>query len=268
MQFLIDRFSPAELLHIVSIANKYQLLNTEQKRFLIALRMSNAHDGQAFQVDAEKKQKFCRIFSQFLQELQVEQCCEKPECPICERFQNLCQDFHGKQSSQEFSLFMEWFQSSTRKYGVTEKPASVEPKPITVSAVASASPMVAATSITADRSALQDSYSPSCSIPAHEKAITELAENLGNPVAETVPLYPRFPDYQTIEPLFTLNDSHPLVRMLSAMLQTDTDNLPEKALRSYTDKLQGLCARLLVSLTLPVADANQSEINDSVVTAG
>lgn len=275
MQFLIDAFSPAELLHIVSIANKYQLLDTEQKRFLIALRMSNAHDGQSYQIEAGKKNKFYRIFGQFLQEIQEGQDCGKDDCAVCRRLAELRDDFHGAQQSVEFRLFIEWFQDSTREYGAPDeapaprpapRPEPIRAEPIRTEAVRAEPVRPEALSVAGDPLALADTFSPACSIPAHERAIDRLADTHGAPAGREA-IFPQFAEFASDEPLFCLNESHPLVRQLGALLGAEVDSLGEAALRSYAHALRGLSGRLLAQLAGSGRDQG-AENNPPRVTAG
>ena len=84
MPFLIDCFSPGEMLHMVSIANRHLILNTDQKRFLIGLRMAEIQPDGSYAVNADKVGKFNRIFGQFLNELKPGQRCDKETCPTCD----------------------------------------------------------------------------------------------------------------------------------------------------------------------------------------
>lgn len=89
MQHLIDNFPPGELLHIVSVANKHRLLTTEDKRYLIALRMSAPYSDGNYRIEDSKKEEFPRVFENFLTGLEPSAGCGEDGCSICNRFQVL-----------------------------------------------------------------------------------------------------------------------------------------------------------------------------------
>ncbi|AHC14145.1 hypothetical protein [Salinispira pacifica] len=89
MQHLIDNFPPGELLHIVSVANKHRLLTTEDKRYLIALRMSAPYADGNYRIEDSKKEEFPRVFEDFLTGLETGAGCGEEGCSICNRFQVL-----------------------------------------------------------------------------------------------------------------------------------------------------------------------------------
>lgn len=86
MQHLIDNFPPGELLHIVSVANKHRLMTTEDKRYLIALRMSAPYSDGTYCIEDSKKEEFPRVFEDFLTGLSADAHCGEDGCSICNRF--------------------------------------------------------------------------------------------------------------------------------------------------------------------------------------
>ncbi|WP_052078954.1 hypothetical protein [Spirochaeta lutea] len=117
MQYLIDLFSPQELLHLVGVANKLRILSTEDKRYVIALRMSTPYTQDlGYEIEPAKKLRFNRVLNQFFSQMPLGGRCDKDICGICDRLENLRQDFAGPQESLEFSLFMDWVSHSTQEY--------------------------------------------------------------------------------------------------------------------------------------------------------
>ena len=264
MPFLIDCFSPSEMLHMVSIANRHQILNTDQKRFLIGLRMAEIQPDGSYKVSPDKVGKFNRIFGQFLNELKPGQRCDKETCPTCDRSQDLVEDFHGPQSSDEFRRFIDWFQKSTLLYTTTETSEDLPPvsrpatqptlRPLVSEKLASArvapSPADTAPPVSALVGPFEDTLRPVVPRGPVE------ADELPAPVASAPEFFPVYAEASTDIPLFRINTQHPLILQLQHLTQYDLSNLPEKSLRTYSETLRSNCQRLLELL-------GQAETGDS-----
>ena len=211
MPFLIDCFSPSEMLHMVSLANRHQLLTTDQKRFLIGLRMAEIGLDGSYKVHPDKIGKFNRIFGQFLNELKPGERCDKSECLTCDRLQGLLEDFHGTQQTAEFQRFMDWFQKSTLLYN----PA--------------------------------DGDQPEGAAPAVAEAVPAAAPVSDPPLAESPVAIPTI-NPPLAAPLFIIDHGHPLILQLSVLLERDTAMFDDDGLRSYTNRLQAASRQLVDAL--------------------
>lgn len=290
MPFLIDCFSPAEMLHMVSIANRHQLLTTDQKRFLIGLRMAEVSIDGTYKISSEKIGKFNRIFGQFLNELKTGQCCDKDECPTCDRLQDLLTDFHGPQESPEFQRFIDWFQKSTLVYSPSESEAPAKPAPV-LRGPASAGgsprpasmlssrpvcpppieadapsvvPSLPASALTGPfedapaRRPVQAATPPQASAPSAPPVSVVRPEIVPEPPAPEPAPFPAFPEHDDAEPLFRPNENHPLVRQLVRLSAAPLNDLGEHALREHALQLQQTSRRLLSSLGIkPVSETTE-----------
>lgn len=282
MNNLIDHFTPSELLHIVSISNQHGFLKTENKRFLIALRMTSPWADGEWQVDEEKKSRFIPILGQFLQELEPWQRCSKDECEHCDRFQALHKDFHGSQESPEFRLFMDWFLSGSKTYGAGSKTASAASSPAGGSSQGTgrpANPVRPAAAVPAAVPSLQNPLTPAVPAPvvpvpsqAAEAAVPQTAETPVLPVPKAavaavqpeppkpvvaarhdeLPGHPQVKDlprsWDAAQPLFTLNQSHPAVRALENLARQDLHLMDDYQLRDFTSRLQKMTREFLASM--------------------
>ena len=249
MPFLIDCFSPSEMLHMVSLANRHQVLNTDQKRFLIGLRMAEIGLDGSYKVHPDKIGKFNRIFGQFLNELAPGERCDKAECLTCDRLQTLLEDFHGKQESIEFQRFMEWFQKSTLLYNPDEgsqaENATTDDEAEPEAGFTQLDP--AATSPMAGLDSAKLPHTPSPTPPSSprlpEPAAMPVPPRDPEPLEAVLVAPPPVTPAPVPEALFSLNTSHPLIHRLSALLERDT------AMLSVTDRGPGISAQHLPRLT-------------------
>jgi hypothetical protein len=265
---------------MVSIANRHQVLTTDQKRFLIGLRMAEVHTDGTYRISSEKVGKFNRIFGQFLNELKPGQRCDKTECPTCDRLQDLLVDFHGTQESTEFQRFIDWFQKSTLVYTNTESdsPATQSPRVLT-SPFAGGKPSVSVPAATSACHGLPTSAltGPFESAPHPRPEPVEAAQPTQSSVpavclvrpiaeaAETSPdIFPAFPENLEDIPLFLPNENHPLVRQLIQLGQANIQEMGEKKLREHALQLQLSCQRLLGSLGIKNDAEAQPEPRNSV----
>jgi hypothetical protein len=298
MSFLIDCFSPAEMLHMVSIANRHQLLTTDQKRFLIGLRMAEVNPDGTYKITPEKLGKFSRIFGQFLNELEVGQRCEKDDCPTCDRLQELLDDFHGPQESREFRCFIEWFQKSTLVYTSSEPVAPTQSanRPLSspfahgkppLSPAPAKAPAPAAVSHasglppTAFKGPFEDAapLRPPVAAPAPapdpvpaparspgpiQPAAPTLAAVNDEAAPTAAPLSPTTPAPAAIgaggcEPLFIPNHEHPLVRRLQELSAADPGLMDDATIRRHASQLQADCRALLRGLGLAVDHSSKPQ---------
>lgn len=251
MAYLIDLFTPADLLHFVSIANKYKILNTEDKRYLIALRMSAPWVEGVFQTDEAKKNRFYRVFSQFLKELGPGQGCDNHACPTCDRVQALREDFHGKQDSEEFALFLHWFQNGgkapARKIApaVQEAPLSFpaeqaeqknRPELLDLTDQTQAVPLAQETLPPAEPSLDRDSETPHAG--RNQSAIVRGA-------------------FSQI-PVFQVNSSHPVIVNFSALVARDLSMLDAEDLRRHSLALKRAGEHMLELLGCEAQDSQVS----------
>lgn len=220
MAYLIDLFTPADLLHFVSIANKYKILNTDDKRYLIALRMSAPWVEGIFQTDEAKKNRFYRVFSQFLQELGPGQGCDNHACPTCDRVQALREDFHGSQQSEEFSLFLNWFQNGGKAPTRPARQALVEEVP---------APLVKA----------EPEPQPELNVPSETCKGSETAQaTVEDIISDQGPVLRASSSivrgaFSEI-PLFQINPNHPVIVNFSSLLARDLSKLDTEDIRRHT----------------------------------
>lgn len=124
MNHLIDCFKPKELLHIVGISNKLRILNTEEKKYLIAVRMGTSYENNSYSLDLEKKNNFHKTFFKFMNQFPMNYHCETEDCPICNRLKDLKFDFEHNHKTKEYSLLMTWFNQGISHYqeqGITQE---------------------------------------------------------------------------------------------------------------------------------------------------
>ncbi len=118
MKQLIDFFTPREVLHMVGIANRMKFLTTEEKKYLLAVRMGAKKDAdtESWNISSSEKEKFYPIFSRFIPLMPFEYECVRESCPICSRFLKLKEDFEGSRTSEEYDLLMRWVSRSQTHY--------------------------------------------------------------------------------------------------------------------------------------------------------
>jgi hypothetical protein len=277
MPFLIDCFSPAEMLHMVSVANRHQLLTTDQKRFLIGLRMAEVNPDGTYKITPEKVGKFNRIFGQFLNELKSGQRCDKEGCPTCDRLQELLDDFHGPQESPEFRSFIEWFQKSTLLYTPSEPttPAAASSRPLSspfshskqaaasipsksaaaVPSLAASLPATAFKGPYEDAAPLHPTVATPAPVPGPDRATAPI------PQAEPQPPPAAIGDALAAggAPLFQPNPQHPIVRRLQELLAADLGRMDDASLRRCAHQLQADCRVLLGGLVLATGQDRSHE---------
>jgi len=273
MKELIDYFSPSELLHLVSIANIHNLLKTDQKRFLVALRMGCTYDDGSWQIDQDKKKRFYPILGQFLNELQAHQRCNKDECLICDRFQNLNFDFHGPQLSPEFASFIAWVEGS---HGGAAKPlqeASELPKSskesqetraerVSVPSQEAASPLGQSDILdvkNAVNEALQDQEAPRPVQDAKpSKDMVDFVSAESSHALKERQALTLLPELSQ-QPLFILNENHPALKRFKSLFTKDLSLMEDFQVREYTYKLQRAAQDFYALFSLMNQGAEEAE---------
>ncbi|WP_028973081.1 hypothetical protein [Spirochaeta cellobiosiphila] len=126
MTFLIDRFKPKEILHVVGISNKLKILNTDEKKYLLAVRMGTPYSEGQYELESGEKEKFLPIFMKFINQFPMNYYCDKDDCPICERLKDIKFDFQGNQESIEYELLMQWLSAKVPEEKQIETEAQSE----------------------------------------------------------------------------------------------------------------------------------------------
>jgi hypothetical protein len=118
MKQLIDLFTPREVLHMVGIANRMKVLTTEEKKYLLAVRMGAKKDAdtESWDISCSEKEKFYPVFSRFIPLVPFDYECVRESCPICSRFLKLKKDFEGSRTSEEYDLLMRWVSRGQTHY--------------------------------------------------------------------------------------------------------------------------------------------------------
>lgn len=123
MSTLIDLFSPREILHMVGVSNQLKILETSEKKFLLAVRMGAKREDNSWTIPEDDKMKFYPIFSRFMNCLPENHECDKKNCPVCERFRALKHDFNGNGESEEYNLLMKWVSMGQAHYSSPKEEA-------------------------------------------------------------------------------------------------------------------------------------------------
>jgi len=204
MTQLIDRFNPKEILHIVGISNKLKILNTDEKKFLLAVRMGTPYTDGAYELDSEEKGKFPPVFMKFMNQFPMNYYCEKEDCPVCERLKDLKFDFQENQETQEYFLMMNWVATQTPEEESFQEEAPEE-------------------NLVDETSEEQP--------PAKEAPVEEAPVKEGEPKGES-----RMFSYPFGEKSPGQSQENP--SPLEVLVNTNPDLMDEDHLRKYTDQLQ------------------------------
>jgi|GEM_PF-6107680 len=217
MKKLIDFFAPRELLHIVSIANRLKILSTEEKKYLLAVRMGSKRDeNKEWDLEEGEKEKFYPLFSRFMNLFPKDYECVRDECPVCSRLLSLKQDFTGKGKSEEYSMLMSWVSRGQNHYtggnSVAHESFSSEDLP--------------------GDAKQEESKQPSRS--ARVKRIRVVARK--PKLDRSEPKEAKIPDE---------HPHHPFIESVRELAEMETDNLDREDLLEYCRRSRELFARLI-----------------------